>query len=404
MVPRSSSLTPLEESSGEDESSSDELPPTPSRLPRNLGPSASVFETELMARLPTKPPPLQPPVSRTNTGSLSVTVVSSSDPGVEYSSPQVGDRETRARKAKEKGWKKQSAKLAVQKAERAILEEEARRKTLTATLDFLHKHKLGFGDLFDFVFDPSMHQGNIRYHEFHRKEGRVTEALTQWMSNETARGELHGWAVHYVEELVRKEAKNITKEAHLRTPLSPETLTSFSFLGLRGKLEQWAPTMMGVLAAFSTSTRQLRVGLSPPRIARKSLVQVIAATSCLGEYSRLNTLTKNVNSLFLYARGAQRQITAVLSHFGLCSSYPTLIQKRDTNTMATPTPSTSNPQMPSASISFLNDLPMPSSNDDKSDSSYYPSSDDSDATSKNDIGKSRRKNGVLPALADVRVH
>ncbi|KAK1216531.1 hypothetical protein PQX77_020826 [Marasmius sp. AFHP31] len=398
MLPRSSSLTPIEESSGEEGSSSDEPPPTPSRPPQNTRPA---FEAELMGILPTKPSPLRLEGPRFNAEPLSTGPnLLSSDPGVLFSSPIVGDRETRAQKAKEKGWKKRSANLAAQKADRAASGDETRRKTLIATLDFLRKNQLGFGDLFDFIFDPQMHQGNVCYHEFHRKEGRVTEALTRWMSNETARTEIHNWAVQYVEELVRKEAKSITKGAHLRTPLTPETLTSFSFLGLRGKLEQWAPTMMGLLSAFSTSARQLRAGLSPSRKARKSLVQVIAATSCLGEYSRLNTLTKNVNSLFFYARGAQRQITAVLSHFGLCSSYSTLVQKHNTSVTAVPTPLTPHPPPPSASVSFLNGLPIPSSDEDESDSSYFPSSSDESDVIQEDAKATKRKNGVLPTLAE----
>lgn len=45
----------------------------------------------------------------------------------------------------------------------------------------------------------------------------------------------------------------------------------------------------------------------------------------LGERSQNNSYIKHVLGLYLYATGAQRQVLSVLSHLGLCSSYPTLV-------------------------------------------------------------------------------
>ncbi|KAJ8093914.1 hypothetical protein PM082_009785 [Marasmius tenuissimus] len=412
MSARSSSLTPIEEDLDDDaspteHSSSDSPLTSPSRPPRNHGSTLSAFESQLMSILPTKPS-LERTVVCSSTRALSVEpTVPSSDPGVAVSSPIVGSRAVRIQKTRKKGRKKWAATMADQKLEKETMVAELRRKRLIETLDDLHKRGLGFGDLFDFVFDPGEYQGNIRYQEFYRKEGWVTKALSQWMSNETARREVHNWAVEYVESVVRKEAKGITTNGHLRQPLSPEMLTSFSFFGLRKKLDDWAPTTMRLFSAFSTSARQLRDGLSSARIARKNLVQVIAATSCLGEYSRLNTFTKNINSLFLYARGAQRQITAVLSHFGLCSSYPTLVQKGNPlPKQPTLTQADRDPPLPSKTTA---PLPIETPGSDSSDSegfddtssssSYYPSSsEDSDV----DYVRAPKvmKNGILPSLAE----
>ncbi|KAK1235663.1 hypothetical protein PQX77_001105 [Marasmius sp. AFHP31] len=394
MPDRSSSLTPIEESS------SDSPPTSPSRPPRNQSTDSSSFESQLRAILPTKPPLERTvPCPRTRTPSAEDAVSLASDPGVVYSSPIVGPRAARVQKAREKGRKKRAATMAERRSEKEALDAELRRKGLVETLDDLHKRGLGFGDLFDFVFDSDEYQGHIRYQEFYRKQGRVTKALTQWMSNETARNELHHWAVQYVEGVVRKEAKGITTDAHLRRPLTPEMLTSFSFLGLRKKFDDWAPTTMRLFSAFSTSARQLREGLSSPRLARKSLVQVIAATSCLGEYSRLNTLTKNINSLFLYARGAQRQITAVLSHFGLSSSYSTLVQKENNR----PAALTNEPLPPSTTAPLLFETPIAEndSDDGSSDSTYYPPSSDSESDADDHIRERKStKNGILPRLAE----
>ncbi|KAG7087025.1 hypothetical protein E1B28_013004 [Marasmius oreades] len=375
MVPqaRSSSLTPLEEdsdsvdtSSRADrnlESSSDELPPTPSCPPQKNLPTT--FEAELLAMLPTKPPPNGVP-SASNVPTTSVELLPpSSDPGVKQSSPVVGDRATRVQHSKKKGWKKRSDKLAKQKADQAALEAEVRHKNLIASL-------------------------NLRIKE--------TYAIMNFIGRRA--GELHNWAVQYIGEVVQKEAKTITKEARLRKPFTPDSLTGFSFLSLREKLEEWAPTMMGLITALLTSARQLWEGLSPQQMARKSVVQVITAMTCLGEYSRLNTMTKNVTSLFLYARGAQRQVTAVLSHFGLCTSYPTLVQKGTTSALpATTSEPSVLPTIPPTSTSLLNNLPEATSEGELSDSSYYPSSLESSTEDLSRGGKNR-KNGILPGLAD----
>lgn len=42
----------------------------------------------------------------------------------------------------------------------------------------------------------------------------------------------------------------------------------------------------------------------------------------LGERSQRNSYVKHVLGLYLYATGAQRQVLSVLSHLGICSSYP----------------------------------------------------------------------------------
>ncbi|PSS05364.1 hypothetical protein PHLCEN_2v3920 [Hermanssonia centrifuga] len=117
---------------------------------------------------------------------------------------------------------------------------------------------------------------------------------------------------------------------------------AFDLTALYEKISYLCPTIIRILHAFSTTTRQKKEGIETT-VACKQKVSILwfstpicrilpvvlervssAALTLLGERSQKNSYTKHTLGLYLYATGAQCQVISVLSSLGVCSSYSTI--------------------------------------------------------------------------------
>ncbi|KAI0075557.1 hypothetical protein K474DRAFT_1599581 [Panus rudis PR-1116 ss-1] len=201
-------------------------------------------------------------------------------------------------------------------------------------ITLLNQYECSWGEFIWFMSGREANlrcEENIRYHGFFARPSLVHEVLGLWVSSQnsrTGRETVHQWAVNYIERVVNGEATAVTAQGILRTSKSRKNLiakftSAFDFTGLCSSLMRSCPTMVNVLASFSTTTRQTRKG-SPTSIAKKFSRLGESLLLLLGERSQQNNYAKHVLSLYLYASGAQRQIISVLSKIGLCSSYTAL--------------------------------------------------------------------------------
>ncbi|KAJ6472906.1 hypothetical protein C8R47DRAFT_1295358 [Mycena vitilis] len=290
------------------------LPATPTRAPRVL----------LSETLPGSSPILSSPDGPAE-GSWPLPLPPLSSDGLLYTSPIKGTKEQRKAIAYAKGVKKREVTLAANAAEEPTKEE-----LMDEILDQLAESSLSFGDLMLYVFDPIYKQGDIRWRGFFRSPGLATRILDFWVSkenSETARTEVDVWAVEYVAERVRREAKEITESKVLQTggAVNGDYVDGFSMRKMGDYLRTHAKTVMTVLDAFALLL--LHPLATSGVIFPVVLPNVPCALTLLGEYSYRNNFSRRIMSLYFYASGAQRQTISVLSHLGLSESYQNLVKK-----------------------------------------------------------------------------
>lgn len=172
-----------------------------------------------------------------------------------FTSPVVGTQEERRAILQ--------AKAARRKEEANNAAGVARRQAMDNILSQLSTQSISFGDLMDYVFDPEMGQGDIRYRQFFIREGRATQILNWWTSSgnsDTGRNEVASWAFRYTAKVVKNEAREVTKSKRLQTAgkqVDEKFVMSFSYDRSRKWLESTsAPVMMMLLRAFSVSNRE----------------------------------------------------------------------------------------------------------------------------------------------------
>lgn len=236
---------------------------TPSPPPRTLlpfnAPLASSYMTPIRAR---------PRAS-------SLPPMSADD--VNQSTPAVGTKEQIIAIKRRKSQRGRLLTLAEQKAAAEAEAEEIRVASMKLALAALSNLRVTFGDLAEYVFDPET-SNNVQWFDFFSKTGRATRILNWWVSSSnsaTARKEVKEWAVSYVCKNMKQDARRVTSTQLLQTQdrlIDSDYLLNFSFSDLYSKLQQVAPVAMRVLRSFATSTRQLRTGLSPARILKKTTV------------------------------------------------------------------------------------------------------------------------------------
>lgn len=141
-------------------------------------------------------------------------------------------------------------------------QKEHRRKALDSVLSHLHEEGIPFADLMEYVFNPEMGKGAVRWHEFFVYPGKASKILDWWTSNQnskSAKKEVSEWAFNYTAKTVSREAQAVTKSKELQTmdiTVNEEFVMSFSFTGLREWLETTsAPTAMKIFRAFSVPKR-----------------------------------------------------------------------------------------------------------------------------------------------------
>lgn len=187
-------------------------------------------------------------------------------------SPLVGTREQRATQLKAKRTRrKEAAETEAGKAQQAFMD---------GILSQLSSKGVSFGDLMEYVFDPALGQGDIRYRQFFIRHGRATQILNWWTSSEnsqTARSEVESWAFRYTAKVVKNEAREVTKSKKLQTagkPVNEKFVMSFSYEKFQELLETTlAPVAMTMFRAFSVSGREKAVG----REAKTNMVTNLSA-------------------------------------------------------------------------------------------------------------------------------
>lgn len=184
-----------------------------------------------------------------------VTIPGSDATTFRASSPIVGTREQK--KAIRRN--KKNRRL----AEACSDSGRARRLIFDSALKQLSDNNLTFGDLMEYVFDPLMGQGSVRWGQFFVKPGRATQILNWWVSSKnsrSARSEVAGWAYDYTAGAVSDEARQVTKSKKLQTmgkAFDEQLVMSFSFDWCQDLLENTlAPVAMSVFRAFSDSGRE----------------------------------------------------------------------------------------------------------------------------------------------------
>ncbi|KAH9949018.1 hypothetical protein B0H21DRAFT_787435 [Amylocystis lapponica] len=254
-------------------------------------------------------------------------------------------------KRRKKGQKKRAVTLAEKSAHAGELErerqaqahaqeeaaarqaQEDKRNTLVEVLDILETAGLTWGDLVLFVSDPANARGQERYHGLFGVRGRLDTILNLWVSwknSRTGRRLTHAWAVEYVSRLVNHEANKATRSGILQSrkmSVNEAFALSFNLGSIHDRLRVMCPCMTLLMHEFSMTPRQ-KSGATAQTIARNDKRMGACMVDLLGERSQNNSYMKHVLGLYLYATGAQRQVLSVLSHLGLCSSYPTLVGTR----------------------------------------------------------------------------
>ncbi|KAH9934407.1 hypothetical protein B0H21DRAFT_77941 [Amylocystis lapponica] len=192
-----------------------------------------------------------------------------------------------------------------------------------------HLHA-NWGDLVLFVSDPTNAHGQERYDGLFGVRGRLHTILDLWVSwknSRTGRQLTHAWALDYMSRLVNHEANKATRSGILQSrkmSVNEAFALTFSMTSVYDRLQVICPCMTFLMHEFSMTPRQKR-DATPQTIGQRVGACIV---DLLGERSQNNSYMKHVLGLYLYATGAQRQVLSVLSHLGLCSSYPTLVGTR----------------------------------------------------------------------------
>lgn len=215
----------------------------------------------------------------------------------------------------------------------------------------LDQHNVTWGELLEYFSDPQAKQGHRRWHGFFKNRAQVERVLNHWMlPQNSGRHILHSWAIQYVSKLVDSEGNAVTNEGLLQARkkvVDESFVLGFDLQDLYERLRALCPVMTSMIQAFSVTRRQERTQekkKSSNIDTKQRTVRVIVHTQCdvtkletqsqgtlatlldlLGRRSQQNSWSKYLFGLYLYATGTQRQTIAVLSTWGVCSSYTTLV-------------------------------------------------------------------------------
>ncbi|KAI0344970.1 hypothetical protein BDW22DRAFT_1370596 [Trametopsis cervina] len=182
---------------------------------------------------------------------------------------------------------------------------------------------------------PDTKQGSIRWHGFFRDASQVQRVLKCWTSSRTGGHKtVQEWAVDHVGKMVASEGNAVTADGVLQTrnkPIDNSFVLSLHLPDLYEHLQKLCPAMFRVMHMFCTTRRQNCEGSD--QSAKKRRTRVLATVlELLGQRSQQNSWIKYLFGLYLYATGTQRQTIAVLSSWGVCSSYTTLAGSQSSKT------------------------------------------------------------------------
>lgn len=162
---------------------------------------------------------------------------------------------------------KKARKAAKDAIERASHEERQKRgkDVCQHVLSILKENDIPFGELLEFVSDPSNQRGNDRHRGLLSDPGRVLRVLDFWMSSSnsaTGRNAIQEWAMGLVSHLVEREARTATDDGFLRTqkrPINEDFALEFSIEGIHAEFAELCPSMLMLLDSFSCTAKQRRM-------------------------------------------------------------------------------------------------------------------------------------------------
>lgn len=155
--------------------------------------------------------------------------------------------------------------------------EEERRETenYREVLRSLREKGISLGDFFVEMSQPSRWKDE-RYRGFFNSPNQVQAVLDNWAAckNRKVRQVLETWAVSVVKHLVDREGDQATKSGHLRSrdmEINEAFILKFDLPQLYVKIAKHCPSMVQILHAFATTTRQMR-NATETSIAKKTKV------------------------------------------------------------------------------------------------------------------------------------
>ncbi|KAF9477171.1 hypothetical protein BDN70DRAFT_948601 [Pholiota conissans] len=265
---------------------------------------------------------------------VEVDPVSSSGP--HRSSPvNESDHDERVAHLRQKGYKKLRRTLAKRKDERETKLRKEKHAKMEEVIENMKLKGVTVWDFLEHVFHPKNKKRLLAWQQFFSSKAHVTQLLGWWTSlknSRAARGYINSWIRTYVQDIVSREARKVTKRKTLQTmgkTINSEFAASFSFPKISSMLSSDAPFASSIITAFATGPKATKH--TQKRKYRTNMVYFIVVTSsalaCLGEYSHANNLAKRMIGMYMYASGAQRQVISALSTLGLSESYSNLISK-----------------------------------------------------------------------------
>ncbi|KEP47850.1 hypothetical protein V565_141850 [Rhizoctonia solani 123E] len=257
------------------------------------------------------------------------------------STPVIGSPRTRASiraKKRERKKKLENIEEAQQRLNEATQEKDNKSKTRLKNLTRIVKNmlheldsaKFTFGDLLLHFFDPALQPGETRWESFWKSNTNFEDMMDLIVGahNATPSGckRARHWALKLICRKVSLEARKITANKCLQSRhrvIDQSYVFDYDLESLHGHLESHCPTMLEIVAAFSTSRRQKRAATNPNA---KERVITTSMLSLLREYSQYNNYHHQILGLFLFGSGTHRQVFSVLSRLGTVVTYTSLLR------------------------------------------------------------------------------
>ncbi|KIM79999.1 hypothetical protein PILCRDRAFT_9888 [Piloderma croceum F 1598] len=176
----------------------------------------------------------------------------------------------------------------------------------------LSERGYNLADFLNHLFNPDRKfRYDWQWKSFFAHKATVQRIFNYWTTSkysQTVRTVVLDFATSLVEKTVSRESQSVTASEMLQKRKKP-TL---------------APRMFQILDAFSTMSRQAR-DMSAAWFKKKNLIAGSAVIGLLKGASQHNSYVHAINSTYLMATGAQRQIFSVLGSMGITMGYTSII-------------------------------------------------------------------------------
>ncbi len=172
-------------------------------------------------------------------------------------------RKTKKRLSNKKRAKEQeSLTAAIERITLKKEEERRERENYREVLSLMKAKGISLGDFFVEMSRPTQWKGE-RYRGFFSKPQDIVTVLEYWSASKKpkVRQAIETWAVSLVERLVDSEGNKATQAGILRSrdmEVNENFILNFDLPNLYSRLAKHCPSMIQILHAFATTTRQKR--------------------------------------------------------------------------------------------------------------------------------------------------